>query len=69
MIAHISLFPKLLIKMVIYSLVKNSFYQKGTISLSIDLTFAHFRILGKDPVFINASFTHTVILSKKNHIF
>ena len=68
MIAHTSLFPKLLIKMVIYSLVKNSFYPKGTISLCIGLTFAHFRILGKDAVF-NSSFTHTVILFKKNSHF
>ena len=33
---------------------------KGSTFLYIDLTFAHLRLLGKDPVF-NASFTHTYL--------
>ena len=32
-------------------------FMKGSTFLYIDLTFTHFRLLGKDPVF-NASFTH-----------
>ena len=57
-LARISVFHKLLIKVVIYSLVYNSFLWKGLIFLYINLTFAHFTRLGKDPVF-NASFTLT----------
>ena len=62
MLAHISLFHKLLIKVVIYSLVYDYFYQKSPL-LYIGLTFVHFRLSGKDPV-LNASFTHTVKMTK-----
>ena len=49
-LARISLFHKLLIKMVIYSLVYNSFYQKGP-HFVYWANFCTFSTIAEDPVF------------------